>query len=95
MKITNIISNKIISTAKKVSRPFKGHIKFEPVQDVFVRRSRPAEIAADNILTVKKVGFNDYVFMDGKRKSEVQQLTLIQRSMATMMLIQQIGLMKI
>lgn len=68
MKITNIIPNKIISSVQKVTRPFKQRVKFQPVQDVFVRRSRPAEIAADNILTVKKVGFNDYVFMDGKKK---------------------------
>lgn len=68
MKITNIIPNKIISSVQKVTRPFKQRVKFQPVQDVFVRRSRPAEIAADNILIVKKVGFNDYVFMDGKKK---------------------------
>lgn len=68
MKITNIIPNKIISSVQKVTRPFKQRVKFQPVQDVFVRRSRPAEIAADNILTVKKVGFNDYVFMDGKKE---------------------------
>lgn len=68
MKITNIISNKIISGVQKVTSPFKRSVKFEPVQDVFVRSSRPAEVASDNILTVKKVGFNDYVFMDGKKE---------------------------
>lgn len=65
------ITNKIVTYIRKVSShvtPPKQLTNLEPPHDTFVRTSRPFEVSPDNILTVKKNVFGEYVFMDGKKE---------------------------
>lgn len=68
MKISEKISSKIISSIRNVTNPSKRRIKFAPIQDTFTKSARPVGISADNILTVKKNVYGEYVFMDGKKE---------------------------
>ena len=67
MKITNKIITYIRKVSSHTTTP-KQLIKLEPPRDTFIKSARPFEVSPENILTVKKNVFGEYVFMDGKKE---------------------------
>lgn len=68
MKISDKIYGKVVSSIQNITNPVRRKAKFEQIQDSFIKSARPAGIPADNILSVKKNVYGEYIFNDGKKK---------------------------
>ena len=77
MKITNEITSRIIPHIQDTAGQVKQAVKFEPVQDVFVRRINP-DLPVGNILTAEKNSYGELMFKDGGKEVGISTFDIVE-----------------
>lgn len=77
MKISNKITSRIIPHMQDTACQVKHAVKFEPVQDVFVKRVNP-DLPVGNILTTEKNVYGELMFKDGGKEVGISTFDIVE-----------------